>query len=91
LQENRLWVRKWVKPKAGAVRLVIEKGRWAGAARMHRICKMCKSGEVKDIEHGLDGCDKWDKERLESWRQVGLDDEKLEKRSRGWSGAERME
>jgi hypothetical protein len=91
LQENRLWVGRWVNLRAGVVKLEVEKGRWEAVARIHRVCKMCGMGEVEDVEHVMDRCPRWDAERKEIWREVGEVEETFEKQAREWSGQERTE
>ena len=48
-----------IKLRGGAVAFQIETGRWWGVAREERVCKQCRSGEVKDVEHCLLGCAAW--------------------------------
>lgn len=91
LGENRVWVRRWVMLRADAVRLAVEKGRWNSIPRIHRICRMCSAGVVEDIEHCIDGCEKWKVERDLLWKSVGEEDKRVANRAIWWSGTERLE
>ena len=65
LREDRVWVRRWVRLRAGVEELEVEQGRSKGLGRRERICKFCDSGEVEDKEHFLDRCRKWNTGREE--------------------------
>ena len=65
LREDRVWVRRWVRLRAGVEELEVEQGRSKGLGRRERICKFCDSGEVEDEEHFLDRCRKWNTGREE--------------------------
>ena len=84
LREDRVWVRRWVKLRAGVEDLEVERGRARGIEREARTCKFCCAGVVEDEEHCLDQCEHWAEERRDMWRRVREMDE------RGWSRASSM-
>lgn len=70
LTGHRKEVGRLVKLRAGVTRLEVEKGRWKTKCRWERVCKMCKSGEVEDVVHLIEGCEAWTEERAEVRRAV---------------------
>ena len=75
LRENRTWVRRWVKLRAGVENLEVEMGRWKGTARCDRVCRHCRNG-VEDVDHFLDKCDAWSDGRGEMRMRVRQGNEK---------------
>ena len=46
LREDRVWVRRWVKLRAGVEELEVERGRARGIVREARTCKFYCAGAV---------------------------------------------
>ena len=59
-----------MKLRGGTAELRIETGRWCGLRRDERICTMCDSGEVEDVDHFLLHCTSLVEERMEMERLV---------------------
>ena len=57
-----------MKLRGGTAELRIETGRWCGLRRDERICTMCDSGEVEDVDHFLLHCTGLVEERMEMER-----------------------
>jgi hypothetical protein len=70
LQQDRVWVRRWVKLRAGVEELEVEMGRRYQQLREDRVCRCCDEGEVEDEEHLLEVCQRWKEERGVMWRRV---------------------
>ena len=60
--------RMLMKLRGGTAELRIETGRWCGLRRDERICTMCDSGEVEDVDHFLLHCTGLVEERMEMER-----------------------
>jgi hypothetical protein len=91
LDMDRVWVRRWVRMRAGVARLEEEMGRHRGVRSWNRVCRWCESGSVESVEHVLDECVKWKEERKEMWAEgVRLDVGKM-RVVMGWSRRERVE
>ena len=91
LGESRVWVRRWVNMRAGVTKVEEELGRYRGIVRGDRVCKKCKGGMVETIDHVIDECPVWEKERWELWEAVGEIDELSRGRMWGRSRKERVE
>jgi hypothetical protein len=68
LREDKVWVRRWVKLRAGVEALEVEQGRAKRVPREERICRCCGQG-VEDEDHFVDSCARWVEERRK-WRRV---------------------
>jgi hypothetical protein len=90
VEENRLWVRRWVKLRAGVEKLEVELGRHRGLRRGDRICKACGE-EVEDVQHLLDTCVRWSEWREDLWVKLAAIDVMAVRRVRGWSRMERVD
>jgi hypothetical protein len=89
LGEGRVWVRRWVRLRAGASCLEVVAGRRRGVARDKRVCGWC--GVVEDERHFLDVCKRWASVRREAWETVRLWDEEGVKRVAGWGSQARVD
>ena len=45
-----------MKLRGGTAELGLETGRWHGVRREERLWKICRSGEVEDVEHVVMRC-----------------------------------
>jgi hypothetical protein len=91
LGENRCWVRRWVRLRAGASCLEVVAGRRRGVPRDRRLCGWCEGGLVEDELHFLDVCKRWKRERRALWESLRLEDEEVVKGVAGWSSQERVD
>jgi hypothetical protein len=91
LTENRWWVQRWVRLRAGVARLQVETGRYTGAMRCDRICTMCNSGVVEDEEHCLDECVAWKEHRRLLWEKMAGVDPMRVRTVGGWGVQERVD
>ena len=91
LGESRVWVRRWVRMRAGASCLEVSMGRRRRVFRDKRVCGWCGEGRVEDEEHFLDECKGWRKERRELWEEVRVEDERMERRVGWWPRWERVD
>jgi uncharacterized protein YhaN len=91
LREDRVWVRRWVRLRAGVEEIEIERGRCKGLSRGKRICKFCDSGEVEDEEHFLDRCGRWKEGRQELRRRLIEVNLRRWRVATSWSSMERTD
>ena len=49
--------------RGGSAPFQIETGRWKGVRREEKLCRECGMNEVKDCDHWLLRCSRWDVER----------------------------
>lgn len=91
LGENRCWVRRWVRLRAGASCLEVVAGRRRGVPRDKRVCGWCEGRVVEDERHFLDVCKRWERERRAMWESLRLEDEEVVKGVAGWGSQERVD
>ena len=89
--EDRVWVRRWVKLRAGVEELEVEMGRRKGTIREARRCGFCSLGEVEDEDHFLERCGRWSEERAEVWRRIRDRDERAWKKASSWPSSTRTD
>ena len=82
VSENRVWVSRQVKLRAGVAGLEVERGRHRRIEnkkieRWKRTGKLCDCGKVEDEEHFLDECGRWESERKEMWAKVASVDQSI--------------
>ena len=63
-------VKRLVRLRGGVERLEVVRGRRSRCRREDRKCLVCKSGEVEDEDHFIDGCPALDEERMAMWRSI---------------------
>jgi hypothetical protein len=84
LGESRVWVRRWVRMRAGVQDLEVnrERGR---RPRSTRICNWCSLGCVEDEKHFWGECEKWEEQRTALWREVWQLDKRTVGDVVGWN------
>ena len=88
---SRVWVRRWVRLRAGASCLEVSVGRRRRVFRDKRVCGWCKQEVVEDEEHFLDGCRGWRRERKGLWEELRAADARVVRQVHGWSRQQRVD
>jgi hypothetical protein len=91
LREDRVFVRRWVRLRAGVEELEVEQGRSKGLSRGERICKFCDSGEVEDEEHFLERCGRWKAGREELRTRIKEANLRRWRVATSWNSTERTD
>lgn len=90
LGEDRVWVRRWVKLRAGVEDLEVERGRRRRIPRKERVCTFCRQG-VEDEDHFIEKCERWREERKEMRRRVEVVSSRRWKTVTAWGANERVD